>query len=158
MPLHSSDPITSIPERVYQRLMHNADRDEVTGCLISRYSTGSHGYSQIGWNAGGRVRMILGHRARWIHDVGPIAEGMTIDHKQSGCHRKCIELSHLREIPNLENARRNQGRDWPAGAICWRGHGPESLTPIMRRKGPGMTCIECVRISKRAYAERKRNT
>lgn len=158
MPPKAKVPIASVPERVYQRLVHNADRDEPTGCLISRYSVGSHGYAQIGWQEPGdkRSRVTLAHRAVWIYTNGPIPEGMTIDHRQGLCSRKCIEITHLRMISNLENARRNQGKDWPAGAICWRGHDEGHLVPKRRGKHMGVTCGTCDKFNKSESQRRRR--
>ena len=144
----------SVPERVYQRVIHNADRDPVSGCLISRYSKGTHGYSQIGWCEEGKQHVTLGHRVVWIHQNGPIPDGMTVDHRQGLCSRMCVEIAHLRLIPNQENGRRNQGRDWPIGAICWRGHGPESLIRVKRGDKTGAGCRECARIRRKEYEVR----
>lgn len=120
------------PARVRERIIHWADRDEQTGCLVSRYSVGSHGYAQIGWHEGGRRIVTLAHRALWIAERGPIPEGMTVDHEE--CHnRKCVEITHLRLLTNLDNARRNKaGRDWPLDGTCIRGHHPTWWRP----KGP----------------------
>lgn len=45
--------------------------------------------------------------------------GTPVDHK---CKlKRCVRLDHLRVLPNLENARRTSGRDWPLG-FCVQGH------------------------------------
>lgn len=120
--------------------MHNADRDPASGCLVSRYSVGSHGYAQIGWTESGRTRMMLAHRAVWIHAHGPIPDGMTVDHRQGKCHHKCIELGHLRLITNHANARRNTGQDFPMGQ-CQHGH-PDSALKLYSRGG-GKKSLGC---------------
>lgn len=149
-----------IPERVYERLMRSADRNPETGCLVSRYSAGSHGYAQIGWSEDGQQHMALAHRAVWIHERGPLTDGMTVDHRQGACDKKCIEILHLRELTNRENARRNQGFDWPLGAICWRGHGEDQLrSRVVTRRGRTYTasyCYGCERLSKNASQRRIR--
>lgn len=142
-----------IPDRVYERLLRNADRDEPSGCLISRYSLGSHGYAQIGWTdlETGRSIVTLAHRAVWIHERGELDEGMTVDHRQGLCSKSCIELTHLRELTNFENGRRQQGRDWPLGQ-CARGH---SNNYLVKRKR-GLRCLLCEREDTRAYRARRR--
>src|SRR5262249_31460359 len=113
-----------IPERVYQRLIHWADREEPTGFLVSRYSVGSHGYAQIGWQEGGHRTVTIAHRALWIYVHGEIPEGMTVDHI---CRvRRCVEITHLRLLTNSDNGRRNHPDygDWPLGQ-CRHGH-PDS--------------------------------
>jgi len=105
-----------IPERIYARVILHADRDETTGCLVSRYSVGSHGYAQA-WDG---TSVTLAHLVVWRYINGPIEEGITVDHQECR-NRRCIEITHLRLLPNLENARRTDGRDWPLGT-CAQGH------------------------------------
>lgn len=133
------------PQRVVDRTLRKVDRDEATGCLVSRYSVGSHGYAQVGWHDHelGKTVMRLCHRVAWEAANGPIPEGMTVDHEE--CHnRKCIELTHLRLLTNLENARRNQpGRNWDLGT-CIRGHDTSHWKPKGEQRMKGY-CAECRR-------------
>lgn len=130
----------------YERIMRKADRDEQTGCLVSRYSVGSHGYAQA-WDG---ETVVLAHRIVWEWHHGPIPEGVTVDHEECR-NRHCVEVAHMRELSNLENARRNApGRDWPLGT-CIRGHGPESWRPKCEIRAKGY-CSEC----RREARERKR--
>lgn len=86
------------------------------GCIVSLYSTGSHGYSQIGWHEHGRRVMGLGHRIAWEARRGPIPEDLTIDHK---CHnRRCINVDHLRLLTLAENSAEPQRRK----THCPHGH------------------------------------
>jgi len=66
------------------------------------------------------VTVTLAHLVVWRYINGPIEEGMTVDHQECR-NRKCIEITHLRLLPNLENARRTNGKDWPLGG-CSHGH------------------------------------
>jgi hypothetical protein len=70
------------PERVYLRVLAKVDRDEATGCLISRYSVGSHGYPMVGWQDGEVRGATLCHLVMWHWTNGPIPEGMTVDHQK----------------------------------------------------------------------------
>lgn len=70
------------------------------GCLVwvgGRFNTG---YGVLKYQG----RSQPAHRVAWILSVGPIPEGMFLDHK---CfNRSCVELSHLRVVTpkqNLEN-------------------------------------------------------
>jgi len=139
-----------IPERVYQRVIHWADRDEETGCLVSRYSVGSHGYAQVGWYEDGREKLTLCHRVVWIHEKGPLAPGYTVDHVECR-NRKCVELTHLRTLTNFDNARRTSGRDWPLGQ-CINGHPDTEL----RQWGKRRRCRLCFNKTQRARRARKR--
>ena len=126
-----------IPERVAERAYKNADR--VGDCWISRYSTGSHGYAQVGWvpQTGSRISATTAHRAAWVYVKGEqIPDGMTIDHTCK--NRRCVNVDHMRLLTNFENARRTHGRDWPLGE-CARGHSNEHLVDLARgRKACGI--------------------
>lgn len=135
-----------VPARVAERAYTNVDVDEETGCWISRYSVASHGYSQVGWQAGSSRHGVLGHRASWVHVNGQVPLGMTLDHV---CKTKrCVNPGHLRLLPNYENARRTFGADWPMG-FCKHGHPNSSLAPVMLQKRKGaeprrvLRCSEC---------------
>jgi hypothetical protein len=128
------------PPRVFERVMRKSARD-ADGHLISAYSVGSHGYPQVGWVEGGLTRMTLCHRVVWTFERGPIDAGMTVDHL---CKvRRCIDVDHLRLIPNIENARRTSGRDWPLGQ-CINGH-PDSVFWHKPADGSKAYCKECRR-------------
>lgn len=122
--------------RHVERVLAYADRDE-RGCLVSRYSAGSHGYAQA-WDG---ERNVLAHRMVWEAANGPIPEGMTVDHFDH-CNRKCIEVGHMRLLTNAENGRRNRpGLDYPLDWTCPQNHGVD-------RNAQGK-CPECVREHKR---------
>lgn len=138
----------SVPERVAERAYTRVDANE-DGCWISRYSVASHGYSQIGWQdgKGGRF-VVLGHRAAWTHLHGQVPVGMTLDHTCK--QRRCVNPEHLRLMSNFENARRNNGSDFPMGQ-CANGHPNTDMVYINKRKKSGeprrgLTCGSCARI------------
>lgn len=138
-----------IPERVYERVLHWADRTS-DGCLASRYSVGSHGYAQIGWHEDGKRTVTLCHRVVWRYLEGEIPEGLTVDHICK--NKRCVERAHLRLLSNFENARRTSGKDWPLGQ-CINGHSNEFL----RTEPHGRTrCTKCKVDTQRRYREKKR--
>ena len=81
------------------------------GCFISTYSTGSHGYAQVGWSElvdGERKAVVmLAHRLAWEFHYGPI-EAETLDH--SCFERRCINMAHLREMSRADNSARQERR------------------------------------------------
>ena len=128
------------PLPVVLRLMSNYDIDE-HGCWISRYSTGSHGYSQIGWQPTGARRSVmrLGHRVAYEAANGPIPEGMTVDHI---CRvRRCINPDHLRLLTNVENGRLNAQF---LKTHCVHGH-PFDEANTRRDKHGWRRCLTCQR-------------
>lgn len=113
-----------IPAAAAERAATRYVVDETTGCWISTYSRGSHGYAQVGWHetpAPNPVRRCTtAHRAAWVHHTGKqIPEGMTVDHMCK--NQPCVNPGHLRLLTNFENARRTRNRDWPLGR-CIEGH------------------------------------
>lgn len=141
---------TQIPQRVIDRALSNIDIDPERGCWISRYSVGSHGYAQIGWNEPGeRTQMKLVHRVAYVAVRGPIPADMTVDHMCK--QRRCCNPDHLRLLSNYENGRRTDGRDWPVGQ-CANGHPNSMLEEFSGR----MHCGVCYREWQLAWAKRNR--
>lgn len=105
----------------------------LVACWLWMKSTASHGYGQT-WD-GTTVR--LAHRVAWTLAVGPIPEGLTIDHECR--NRRCCNPAHLRLMDNVNNARLN------GNAIkthCKRGHAFDDANTRRTRKGH-RKCIEC---------------
>lgn len=94
-----------IPERVRERYLASLTIEGNSPCWVSTYSTGSHGYTQIGWHDGDDRHMALGHRVAWIIYHGFIPDGMTVDHLCR--NRRCGRIDHLRLLTNKENASLN---------------------------------------------------
>jgi HNH endonuclease len=132
-----------IPARVIVRLLTNVEHTE-GGCIISRYSVGSHGYSQIGWAHDGERRMMLGHRVAWEATFGEIPDSLTIDHECR--NRRCINPDHLRLMSNVENARDNGNARKTA---CPAGHQYDEVNTYVDRKGH-RRCRGCIRARKLA--------
>lgn len=110
----------------------------VADCWESTYSVASHGYAQIGWSDTVGRYGTTAHRAAWAYWVGQPGH-LTVDHL---CRNKrCVKPSHLRLLPNLENARRTSGRDWPLGT-CINGHDSEHWSPKDDNRIKGY-CREC---------------
>jgi len=132
----------TVPKRVARRAYENVDK-RADGCWISRYSTASHGYSQIGWQENGGRWVVLGHRAAWVHINGQMPMGVTLDHLCK--ERRCVNPGHLRILPNYENARRVDGKDWPMGS-CANGH-PNSLrthvSMVPNKRGGRRQSLHC---------------
>ena len=135
-----------IPARVAERAFERVRMNE-NGCRISEYSVGSHGYAQIGWQEKGTRQTVLAHRAAWVHVNGQMPLGMTLDHVCK--ERRCVNPEHMRMLPNYENARRINRRDWPMRQ-CTNGHENTLLEGFARtengKRRTGVICSECRRI------------
>ena len=71
------------------------------GCWLWNGSLDQHGYGMIKAESGRTARA---HRVMWELEVGPIPEGMTIDHL---CLVKnCVFPGHMEIVSRAENSRR----------------------------------------------------
>ena len=112
--------------------------EDSNGCWIFLGKPGNSGYGVIG--LGGRADGVgLTHRVAWEVFVGPIPDGLHIDHL---CRvRLCCNPAHLEPVTQAVN---NQ-RSWDARprTACRRGHvytGDERIT-----RGGGSRCDVCRR-------------
>lgn len=128
----------------YARTLHRSidewlaeiDQTDPEACWPWPGSTTEDGYGTA-WD---RPRMRPAHRVVYQRLIGPIPDGMTLDHmchdsnvcrEGRACpHRRCVNPAHLQPAAHIDNARRSlAGR-----ATCGRGHAqtPEN---IYRRDG-----------------------
>ncbi len=88
------------------------------------------------------------HRIAYEELVGPIPEGLTIDHvKDRGCTNKnCVNPDHLEAVPILENVRRapNTNRD---KTHCKAGHALDEANTYLQAgkyySKPRRYCRQC---------------
>lgn len=120
----------------------------------------------------GRFRVstnVQGMAHRWAYErwVGPIPEGLTIDHlchnADADCvageacpHRACVNPSHLELTTQRENTLRGKAvtAKFAVATHCVNGH---EFTPenTIQRKGGGRACRACRKqVDKRAYEKR----
>lgn len=131
-------------EPVINRLMRYR-RIVDSGCWEWTGHIGRNGYGQFRL---GRGHMTSPHRAAYEALVGPIPEGLQLDHL---CRNKsCFNPSHLEPVTGAENIRRRAA----AVTHCCRGH---EFTPENTRKerGSHRRCKTCQRAEQAAYRARK---
>lgn len=131
-----------LPERCIDRFWSNVDTDSSDGCWLWKLSVGSHGYGQVGWWENGRSRMVLAHRVSYELLVGPIPDGLQLDHL---CRvRLCVNPSHLEAVTQRENILRS---DSPTAVNarkkhCHRGHEFTPQNTGIRANG-WRDCLAC---------------
>lgn len=112
-----------------------AGMERVGDCWVWQGTLSDKGYGRV--RLGGRVRAT--HRVIYEWLVGPIPEGLSIDHL---CFNKaCCNPAHLEAVTIGENVRRYHR----ARATCSRGHA---------RHGLGR-CSQCRRITRQVGQPRK---
>lgn len=101
-----------------------ADRGHDSSCWIWSGSIGHKGYGFL--SVKGRTTLV--HRLMYAEKIGPIPDGLHIDHL---CRvRACVNPAHLEAVTVSENNRRAAvGRIMPLRSHCKRGH------PLKGEKG-----------------------
>ena len=142
-------PPAPLRERLYRSLQPCPDPG--CECLLWTRSTDRKGYGRMGIGGHGS-RKVPVHRVAYELEVGPIPDGLVIDHvKDRGCtHRNCANVAHLEPVTNEENLRRGKRPGPPIGPIkthCLRGH---EYTPENTYWFPGRprarSCRTCMRM------------
>jgi HNH endonuclease len=88
------------------RYNHFALPEPNSGCFIwmGNISWNGYGTLKIGYKKEGNRKTEWAHRAAYEYFVGPIPEGMDLDHK---CRmRCCVNPDHLEPVTRVENTRR----------------------------------------------------
>lgn len=114
---HTIPPIV----RVERRLI-TVDRGYLTPCRIWPGATNGMGYGQVtvGSKTDGSKRPKYVHIIAWEHCLGPVPEGLELDHL---CRQPdCAEVTHLEAVTHAENVRRGVGIERAAACRASRTH------------------------------------
>jgi hypothetical protein len=109
------------------------------------------GYGQISIGK----RRILSHRFSYEAFVGPIPNGLQVDHL---CRvRACCNPSHLEPVTQRENLLRGQGIAARCARVteCPQGHRYDTANTRIRPRG-GRECRPCDRARSKRWRERKK--
>ena len=126
--------------------------EDGTGCHIWLGGRNNGGYGVV--NEKGRMRLV--HRGRYEREVGPIPDGLDLDHYV--CDRGsdgCCNPRHCRPATRRENLLRSEGVSAKNAAKthCPQGHelSPDNLDKSPSRRG-GRVCRTCLNArNKRNY-------
>ena len=127
------------------------------GCHIWQGSKSVDGYGTVGVREGGTHVV---HRIRYEREIGPIPDGMVMDH--FACDNpSCCNPHHVRPVWQWENILRSDSVPalYLAKTHCDRGHplGDGNVFPSDKKKGY-RTCRTCVIDGRRIRRQAKRAT
>lgn len=128
-----------------ERLEARIDRESGAPCWLWTGPLNDQGYGRYFPNAES-PRPIRAHRAAYEFFVGPIPEGLELDHL---CRvRHCVNPEHVEPVTHAENVRRGAaGNNKRAKTHCPQGH-PYSGDNLYLYPGPRVHrgCRACVRL------------
>lgn len=132
---------------VLERFMEKVDVDDASGCWLWTATTNRKGYGMF-WPTSASVSA---HRWAYAHFVGPIPDGLQIDHL---CRvRHCVNPEHLVPVTARENQQRSPF-DPAARTHCPRGH-PYDAENTYRYPDGRRWCRRCAAAARAAYKARK---
>ncbi len=120
---------------------------------MDRYGYGEH--RQI---TAGKRRYWRAHRLAFEMTVGPIPDGLVIDHLCR--NRSCCNPAHMEPVTPAENTRRGEsgivlGTRLRSREACPNGH-PYVEGSYRIRNGRWRVCVECARARRRRWDHRSR--
>lgn len=96
------------PPELRDRIRRSVQVDDASGCWIWQPRAGTHGYGQMTRRISRKQVTSLAHRVSYEVFVGPIPDGLEIDHL---CVTpKCVNPAHLEPVTRAENIRRRDAR------------------------------------------------
>jgi hypothetical protein len=143
--------MNTLPDRILRKIAVDEN-----GCWIWLGFIKPKGYGQA-WYQG---RDQMAHRVVWELLVGPIPDGLFVDHDgPNGCSvRRCVNPNHLCLVTAREsNVSQPSGTKIASGGLrCQRGHDLTSERAFKVAKSGKRTCRECANETKRRWREENR--
>lgn len=133
--------------RILERCVPDGD------CLIWQGATNSRGYGCV--SGGRKGNTLLAHRVVFTEEVGPIEDGMTVDHM---CTNKlCMNVFHMQLVTASENSKLKNERQ----THCKNGHALSGENLRLNKKKTGYVhrvCRTCQAEAMRQHRANQRET
>ncbi len=139
-------PLKDVTERLLTKITKQEGCWIWTGTKVKK-PNGYYGHIVMGRTGSRKTKKA--HRVSYEHFVGPIPEGMELDHL---CHNTlCINPEHLEPVTHAENMKRRKDSDLP---YCRRGHKWTAENTYYHSKNGRRLCRECGKIRMLSYYHR----
>ncbi len=136
------------PEQREERFWAKVEPEPMTGCWLWTANAGRYGHGVF---HDGR-RSVKAYRWAYEHLVGPIPDGLTIDHL---CRTPaCVNPAHLEPVTMSENIRRSNLANPRPRWKLWDGECSKCHRSGMAYRSRGRICSECGRAYYRAWYAR----
>lgn len=133
-----------------ERFWSKVDRRGPSDCWVWAGGTFWFGHGRFSL---GR-KTVMAHRFAYELLVGPIPEGLVLDHLCS--NPPCVNPAHLEPVTSSENVRRGRGATaMREKTHCPQGH-PYDEQNTYRRPSGGRICRECSRAAGRRFVDKRR--
>lgn len=127
--------------KTVEQLIRKNARRQTNGCLLWIGRTNSYGYGMIAHKG----VTYMAHRFVYEARVGPIPDGLTLDHFRPKCPKNCVEPSHLEPVTLVENVMRGSSPQAKNArkTHCPRGHPYSPDNTACYRNGRWRVCKAC---------------
>lgn len=124
-----------------ERFYNKVALDTLTGCLEWVAYVRPDGYASF-WDG---TRQVPAHRWAYEHVIGPVPEGLTIDHLCR--NRACVNPQHMEPVTHRENTLRGEGitARQARQTHCKNGHEFTPDNTYIRPSDGGRRCRTCLR-------------
>jgi len=139
----------ALPARFWSKV-----RRSPKGCWLWTGAIAKSGYGTFSLNG----RTEYAHRVAWLELIGPIPQGLEIDHVKCGRHR-CVNPAHLRVVTHAQNMAREMPKAWEGNlkkTHCPAGHEYTAENTYMGPKG--RDCRACRLEATRRWRKRRKES
>ncbi|MDX3637697.1 HNH endonuclease signature motif containing protein [Streptomyces europaeiscabiei] len=144
--------ITHSRQTPFEKVMGRTDK-QPDGCWLYTGALMKDGYARVKDTSTDYA--LLTHRVVYEQLVGPVPEGLVLDHL---CRvRHCVNPQHLEPVTVLENNQRGVRARLGERTHCAEGHEftPENTVPQRRKRKSGVTLTPVCRTCRNAYYRAK---
>jgi hypothetical protein len=143
-----------VPENIVDRLLAKVAMPSTFGACwpwVGTISPYGYGQTRLGSRRDGTQRKLGAHRAVYEFAVGPIPDGLQLDHL---CRvRHCVNPLHLEPVEKRVNGERGESF---AAVNARKTHCPRGHPYDWRDANGGRGCLQCHRMVRRRAQARRR--